>query len=209
MNTLSFYLAALADYAVDKGLAEASDRAYLVNSLLSVFGEKGTILTISEKEKDVLRSIIESVDREKSLVRKRFLVFYLLSYIDDISKKQNIQTKTIPPTIHDVMIYITRHYAEKIVAKELADMMHIGRTTLMTQFKKYTGKTLHEYVTSCRMKNAVKLLSEGKTEYDAAISCGFSDSSSFIQCFKRVFNTTPRQYIKLAKNENFPNVPIE
>ncbi len=178
-------------------------------NLLSVFGEKGTILTINEEEKDALRSIIESIDKEESLVRKRFLVFYLLSYIDDISKKQNIQTKTIPSPIHDVMIYITKHYAEKIVAKDLADMMHIGRTTLMTQFKKYTGKTLHEYVTSCRMKNAVKLLSEGKTEYDSAVSCGFSDSSSFIQCFKRVFNTTPKQYIKLAKNENFSNLPIE
>lgn len=172
-------------------------------NLLSVFGEKGTVLTISPKEKDICRSIIESIDREESLVRKRFLVFYLLSYIDDISKKQNIQVKTIPGPIQDVLIYITKHYMEKIVAQELADMMHIGRTTLMTQFKKHTGKTVHEYVVDCRLRNAVKLLCEGKTEYEIAISCGFSDSSSFIQCFKRVFKTTPKQYIKLTKHEKF------
>lgn len=175
-----------------------------VINLLSVFGEKGTVLTISPEEKDACMSIIESIDREESLIRKRFLVFYLLSYIDDISKKQNIQAKTIPMPIHDVLIYITEHYMEKIVAQELADMMYIGRTTLMTQFKKYTGQTLHEYVTSCRLKNAVKLLLEGETEYDVAISCGFSDSSSFIQCFKRVFNTTPKQYIKLKNLQNLP-----
>ena len=39
MNTLSFYLAALADYAVEKGLAEEGDRAFLINSLLALFGE--------------------------------------------------------------------------------------------------------------------------------------------------------------------------
>ena len=174
-------------------------------NLLSVFGERGTVLTISPEEKNICRSIIESIDKEKSIVRKRLLVFYLLSYINDISRNRNSHTQTIPQPICDALDYITRHYMEKIVAQELADMVHIGRTTLMTQFKKYTGKTLHEYVTSCRLKNAVMLLLEGKTEYDAAISCGFSDSSSFIQCFKRVYNTTPKQYIKVQNLKNLSN----
>lgn len=175
-------------------------------NLLSVFGDKGTILTISQEEKDSCESIIMSIDKEESHIRKRFLIFYLLSYIDDISKQHNIHTKTIPEPICDVLIYINKHYMEKIVAQELADMVHIGRTTLMTGFKKHTGKTLHEYVVSCRLGNAVKLLLKGKTEYEIAVSCGFSDSSSFIQCFKRVFNITPKQYIKLTNPANCDNI---
>lgn len=164
--------------------------------LLSVFSEKGTVLTITNQEKETCANIIKSIDREKNPLRKRFLVFYLLSYIDDISKNNNTHTNTIPNTIYEVLTYINKHYTEKIVAQQLADMVYIGRTTLITGFKKYTGKTVHEYVINCRLRNALKLLSEGKTEYEAAVCSGFSDSSSFIQCFKRIFKMTPKQYIK-------------
>ena len=164
--------------------------------LLSVFGENGAVFTITQEEMETCANIITYVDREESLIRKRFLVFYLLSYIEELSNNHYTRTKIIPETIYEILIYINAHYADKIVAQDLADRIHIGRTTLMTQFKKYTGKTLHEYVINCRLRNAIKLLSEGKTEYEAAICSGFSDSSSFIQCFKRVFKLTPKQYIK-------------
>lgn len=165
-------------------------------NLLSVFGEKGGVFVITDEEKETCAGIIKSIDREKSPLRKRFLAFYLLSYIDDLSKQHYTHTEIIPEPIYEVIMYINKHYAEKIVAQELADMVHIGRTTLMTQFKKHTGKTVHEYVINCRLRNAIKLLSEGKTEYEAAVCSGFSDSSSLIQCFKRIFKMTPGQYIK-------------
>jgi len=165
-------------------------------NLLSVFGEHGTILTITSEEKHSLANIINFISEEESSLRKRFLVFYLLSCIDDISRKHSSNAKIIPKPIFEVLTYINKHYMEKIVAGKLADMMYMGRTTLMTQFKKHTGKTLHEYVVNCRLRNAIKLLMEGKTEYEAAISSGFSDASSFIQCFKREFKLTPLQYIK-------------
>ena len=165
-------------------------------NLLSMFGEKGVVFTINQEEKEICKNIIQSIDEEGSLVRKRFLVFYLLSYIHDISRNKNTHTKTIPKPIYDALIYINKNYMKKIVAQELADMMHIGRTTLMTGFKKHTGKTVHEYLINCRLRNAIKLILDGKTEYDAAVSCGFSDSSSFIQCFKRTFKITPKQFIK-------------
>ena len=165
-------------------------------NLLNVFGAKGAVLTVCPEEREVCKNIIESIDREESYTRKRFLVFYLLSFLNDMSEKHHTRTKTIPQPIYDTLTYINKHFMEKIVANDLADMVHIGRTSLMTNFKKHTGKTVHEYVVNCRLRNAIKILMEGKTEYEAAISSGFSDSSSFIQCFKRTFGTTPKQYIK-------------
>lgn len=170
-------------------------------NLLSIFDEKGSILTITPDDKNTLKDIIDYIEREENILRKRFLVFYLLSYIDDISKKHSTKTKIIPEPVFEVMTYINKHYMEKIVAQKLADMMYVGRTTLMTQFKKHTGKTVHEYIVNCRLRNAIKLILEGKSEYEAALSSGFSDSSSFIQCFKRTFKTTPVQYINSLKNQ--------
>ncbi len=164
--------------------------------LLSVFGENGTTFSLSPEQKDTYEGIIRAINAEDSLVRKKLLVFYLLSHIDEYLKKNTAQRNSIPQHIFEALTYIDSHYMEKIVAQDLADKMYIGRTTLMMQFKKHTGKTLHEYITACRLKNAIKLLLEGKSEFEAATHSGFSDSSALIQCFKREFEMTPMEYIK-------------
>ncbi len=162
---------------------------------MTVFGDKGNIFTLSAEQTDTCLKIIKSIEDESSLFRKKLLVFYLLSYVNDISEEASSDEKNIPEPICEALDYINGHYMEKIVAKDLADKLYIGRTTLMTQFKKYTGKTLNEYIVNCRLRNAIKLLAEGKTEYEAAVCSGFSDSSAFIQCFKRILKMTPKQYM--------------
>lgn len=164
--------------------------------LMNVFGEKGATFTINDNQAKTCANIIESIKREENITRKKFIVFYLLSYLEDISKEQYIYTQHIPEHIYKAISYVEAHYAEKIIARDLADKMYVGRTTLMMHFKKYTGKTLHEYVTYCRLRNAIRLLSEGKTEFEVAISSGFGDSSALIQCFKRNFKMTPGEYIR-------------
>ena len=162
---------------------------------MSVFGDKGNIFTISAKQTEDCLKIIKHIEDECNLFRKKLLVFYLLSYISDISEDAACEEKSIPQPICEALDYINERYMEKIVAKDLADKLYISRTTLMTQFKKYTGKTLNEYIINCRLRNAIKLLAEGKTEYEAAVCSGFSDSSAFIQCFKRILKMTPKQYM--------------
>ena len=91
---------------------------------------------------------------------------------------------TIPAYIMQAMVYIEEHYPEKITAAGSAKMFHIGRTTLMTNFKKYTDLTLNQYIIQCRIKNAVILLREGNTEYETAERCGFGDTSGLSRSFK-------------------------
>ena len=94
---------------------------------------------------------------------------------------------------------IEKNYHKKIVAQELADFLFVSRTTLMTNFKKYTGCTLNEYITNLRLKRAIELLSIGKTEQETAEACGFSDSGALIRTFKSVFKTTPKKFFTNKK----------
>ena len=66
----------------------------------------------------------------------------------------------------------------------------------MTDFKKHTGNTLGQYITLCRLKNAIYLLNGNKTLEDAAKNCGFADTSGLTQAFKRHYGTTPHKYVK-------------
>lgn len=188
----SFYLVFTEDFI----------KSYDIQSinLLSVFGNKGEAYTLTPKQTEVCVNILNSIEKEENKLRKRFLVFYMLSYIGDFSKKHSAYTTTIPKAIVEAVAYINKHYAKKITAQNLADEVHIGRTTLMTQFKKYTGQTICQYITDRRLREAINLIFEGKTEYEAAVRSGFSDSSSFIQSFKKIYKITPGQYIRNSED---------
>ena len=164
--------------------------------VMSVFGEKGAIYTLTRDEADGFSKIIDEIASEENRTRKKLLTLYLFSCIGDVAKNRSDCTRNIPQYIYEALTYIDTHFDEKITAQNLAEKIHVGRTTLMTEFKKHTGNTLHQYIMNCRLRKAIKLLSEGKTEFEAAISSGFSDASSLIQCFNRVFEMTPKQYVK-------------
>ena len=110
--------------------------------------------------------LISRLQNETSLVRQKLLVLYLLSYISEFA--HNTMQVAIPSYIMQALVFIEEHYQEKITAASLAKRLYIGRTTLMMNFKKYTDSTLNNYIIQCRLKKAIILLCQGKTESEIA-----------------------------------------
>ena len=162
--------------------------------LAAVFAPRGTILPLTPAMTEQYKALIEAIGRETSRLRQRLLTCCLLSHLADQAAAEIAPMTRIPPYLLEAIAYLEQHYAEKILAADLAKVLHIGRTTLMTEFKKQTGKTLGEYLTHCRLGHAVRMLCEGKKLEYIAVQCGFSDSSGLIRSFKQRFGTTPRQY---------------
>lgn len=162
--------------------------------LAALFGETGRCLRITSEETEELRGWIEQIGRESSPFRQRLLIYYLLSRISDLSGEEMRDTNRIPPYIAQALAYLESHYSEKFLAADLAGSLHIGRTTLMTEFKKHLGVTIGHYLTECRLEHAVRMLGEGSPLEYTAVRCGFADSSGLIHSFKRRYGTTPRQY---------------
>ncbi|MBQ8357789.1 MAG: helix-turn-helix transcriptional regulator [Clostridia bacterium] len=165
------------------------------SQLCTVFGEKGSILTLSAEQTERFRALIRSIQHESSLFRQRLLIYELLSHISELTEESNPGASKIPPYIIEALAYLDEHYAEKIVAAELARRLHIGRTTLMTEFKRHLGSTVTEYLTHCRLRHAIRLLQEGRTREDVAEKCGFADNSGLVRAFKRCYGSTPRAYL--------------
>ncbi len=167
-----------------------------------VFGDNGNIIKINGQQLKFIKSTILLIEKEKDSLRQKLLTLYLLSFLFDINAPEQFNKSFVPPYILKALSYIESHFSEKITAESLSKTLYIGRTTLMTNFKKHTGSTLNDYIVATRLKNAITLLQNGKSESETAEICGFSDSGSLIRHFKKQFNLTPKQYIKKQTLQN-------
>lgn len=163
-------------------------------SFMHLFGENGRIVRITPEQCEEYEELLKKIEQESSPFRRKLLLLFYLSLISD--RLDAAEPKTVIPSyVTEAMTYISENYSKKIVASELAQSLHIGRTTLMTAFKKYTGTTLNEYIARCRLKNATIAMRQGKKEQQIAEDCGFTDLCNMIRCFKRYFHMTPKQYL--------------
>ena len=165
-----------------------------MQDMMGVFGKNGRILRLSEAKTAQFLTLIEQIGRESSTFRQKMLLLYFLSLVQDSVGEQGAGAP-IPTFVTEALAYISAHSAEHIIAQELADRLAVSRTTLMMGVKKHAGVTVNEYLTRCRIQNALPLLRQGCTEQEVAERCGFTDACNLIRAFKRVFGMTPRQYL--------------
>lgn len=97
----------------------------------------------------------------------------------------------------DVIYYLQSCYNQKITVEKLAEEFHTNRTTLLNDFKKYTGKSISRYLIQLRLTMASTLLRDTDLSVDEICErTGFSDISYFSKVFKKKLFLTPSEYRK-------------
>ena len=161
------------------------------DSIFNVFGDHGRVISLSETDVEYLKGLFEQIKQEPYLLGQRLLVYHLLLRLSKLFEPKDFEKNKAPHYIIESISYIEANYQEKITAEKIAKNLFVGRTTFLTEFKKHMGITFGEYLTACRLKNAVRFLSENQSVEYTAEKCGFSDSSGLIRAFKKHFHTTP------------------
>lgn len=174
--------------------------------LLRVFGKNGRILMLTDEETQAFFSLAENIRQENNPVRRRLLLLFFLSKASDLLEQIGQEPiEELPTYITEALNYLQEHYAKKIVTADLAWQLGVGRTTLMTDFKYYTGSTLNTYLTRLRLRQVIVCLRNGQTEQSAAENCGFGDACNLIRAFRRYFGTTPRRYLRAQQGNDSQN----
>jgi AraC-like DNA-binding protein len=73
----------------------------------------------------------------------------------------------------------------------------------MRCFRATTGLTAHAFVVQQRVCRARKLLADGLSSAEVALSVGFSDQSHLIRHFRRALGVTPGQYARESRLRQF------
>lgn len=98
----------------------------------------------------------------------------------------------------DVNEYIEQHYMEKIYLSDAAAHCNLSQYYFSHLFKEITQKTFYDFLTAFRLEKSLGLLLYSDKKITAiAYECGFSNVRSFNRAFKKAFDQTPSDYIKV------------
>ena len=164
--------------------------------LCEAFGESGRIIPLNDEQTAEFCSLAHEMQIDKNLLRRKMRLLIFLSKTTERSIKEDDELEKLPSYIIGALSYIQEKYNAKIRAAELAAHLGVGRTTLMTGFKRYTGTTLNDYLLRFRLDRAIKYLEGGKSQSQVAEACGFGDSCNLCRSFKRYFGISPKEYLK-------------
>ena len=116
----------------------------------------------------------------------------------DISKEESeVKGKNIRP----VREFIEKNYALNLSIDGLAKEFFISPFYLSKKFKAETGFTINQYIISCRMGEAQRLLIfSDKQIKNIALDCGYDSLPYFYTTFKKYAGCTPQEYKEKYRN---------
>lgn len=165
-----------------------------------------------EKEK----SYLNSVSKEYDLEFEKLSAFYR-TLKTNIPPKEEIDTLIYPlcemlelayiqsrENAHPpksfaerIVHYLEMNHAKKISSRDVCEHFSCSRSYMSREFNKYTGKTMKEYLTELRIKDALVLLESSSLSIsEIAYSVGFNDSNYFSSIFKAHIGVSPQAYRK-------------
>lgn len=124
-----------------------------------------------------------------------YTMFYeLLSYHSTL---RVVQYDVDQQLIKDMINYIHDNYSSEITLQDISAHFGFSREHFSRLFKSKLNISFYSYLTNYRLFQAMPDVSDSnKTIESIALSHGFPNTKSFIEAFKKSYNTTPLEFRK-------------
>ena len=169
----------------------AKNYAIIMNTLLRKAAENGSVHPIHiDKISSDFAEKIELQTSEKGVI----------SLIKEMARKYTLLVKNhslqgYSKLVRRVLIHIDTDLAADLSLHTQAKLLEVNPSYLSTVFKKETGHTLTDYVTSKRIEHAIFLLNSTNMQIQMiAQYCGIPDICYFTKTFKKLVGKTPSEY---------------
>lgn len=118
--------------------------------------------------------------------------------------KNTIEEDNMLPSIaQNVAKHIEKNYYSEISITELAKIFHVSRNYLYSLFKQEYGVSPQDYLISCRIKRAKRLLKNKQSQLyikEISSAVGFDNPLYFSRIFHARTGMSPSEYRKKHKN---------
>ncbi len=129
-------------------------------------------------------------------------LFAILSaHVDPNRSSAGGNTQLKSASLQELIRWTNENFNRKITIDEAAAMTGYSKFHFCSRFKALTGMTYMNYLNSVRISRACLMLRNGDAVQTVGRSCGYENSSHFIQIFKRIRHMTPYQYASQQRRE--------
>jgi AraC-like DNA-binding protein len=102
--------------------------------------------------------------------------------------------------------FIAANLERELHLEQLAQVACLSQFHFARAFKKATGHTVHQYLTTARLERAKELLAADESSIaDIAFQCSFSSQANFTKVFVRWLGISPGRYRRACA---FPVLPL-
>ena len=124
-----------------------------------------------------------------------FLVKLLQKYGQRRPEEIALSAKFTSSHHRRVLDHVEANIGRTIVVEDLAREVGMSPSHFSRVFKEVIGKTPMQYVMTCRIERALKIMADEHVPLsEIAVSCGFADQAHFSRSFKQTVGTTPSKY---------------
>ncbi|MBR1566165.1 MAG: helix-turn-helix transcriptional regulator [Oscillospiraceae bacterium] len=164
-----------------------------------------------------LRELFERINAAAAVkdaaLRERLYLYQLaelmLTITHTLHADDTLTVNSSSALISDVTAYIQIHFRDpELNVARLAQQFYVSREHLSRTFRASTDESISHYLTDLRMQEFRYGLLMGKSVLNACLESGFSDYSSFVKSFRKLYGITPMEYREQLKNA-MNRVPAE
>jgi len=144
------------------------------------------------KTSSIITEILDELEKDNPNDHK--MSAHIHSILSLLTEKDNKKSHSILKAIS----YIENNFLNNISLEDLASHVGLSKYHFGRLFKQEVFSTPHQYIINLRLKKAKHdLINTNNTIENIALHYGFSNSSHFIECFKKSIGTTPYEFRKL------------
>lgn len=117
-----------------------------------------------------------------------------------ISSPQNGIGKQEDNKLKMMLIFIHKHFRDKIYISEIAESAFVSERECYRLFQQFLHTTPSKYLQEYRLQKAVSMLKETNENItNIGFACGFGGNSMFSEIFKKKYQCTPKEYRKKGR----------
>ena len=145
----------------------------------------------------LLEGLLKEDAGEKNPVMIRAMLTELLVNLERWSRLEPVPGAEKNGKVQEIATYLDKHFKEDLSLETLAERFYMNPTYLSRIFRRGTGMTYSEYLTRCRIREAVFLLNHTEKKImEIATETGFHSDNHFCKIFRKHMGVSPKQFRK-------------
>ncbi len=143
-----------------------------------------------------LKACFIKMSKDNRLGYRFEIANHIVHLLECILYSCSISPSSISKEMEHVLNYIHKNTKLNISLEHLAEMCNLSHSHFKKRFREEVGTSPRDYVNTCKIDLAKRLLIDGSSITDIAMSLSYDSPNYFSTVFKKYTGSTPSEFLK-------------